>query len=422
MQIGERIRQIRIHKGLTQGELVSGICSIAYLSRIENGQVKPSSSFLKKVSQKLDVDCAFLIEGQNEGVESNILKICEKYKQDESISETELSSLELYVRDTDSMPLLLKVYGVLIYYHARNYKLIYVASLVDQASQVIPDQIETQDMEDYIYYLMAKGLYFFNKEDYVTAFEIYKKIENMLGPEETVQHAHIYYNISQLRMSLDKDQSISRMYAKKAYKLYGKFNKEQEKIHVLISLAMQYNRGKLPEQAMKSLKQAENEAKTNYNPLNVCLIAYNYGKIYQGLKDYANAIPYYEKSLELSEYLPRTADKVYILRNLIEIHMERKDWHTVNKLIDDAFDILSICDIPYAHVQLYGFKAQISKLRGNDDSFERNMEKAIEIGLEKKQYSLVRELALELGNHLYDSRAYKRSAKYFKIAAENVLD
>ncbi|PEI81935.1 transcriptional regulator, partial [Bacillus pseudomycoides] len=50
------------------------------------------------------------------------------------------------------------------------------------------------------------------------------------------------------------------------------------------------------------------------------------------------------------------------------------------------------------------------------------MEKAIEIGLEKKQYSLVRELALELENHLYDSRAYKRSAKYFKIAAENVLN
>ncbi|EOQ07174.1 hypothetical protein KOY_03398 [Bacillus cereus VDM021] len=422
MQVGERIRQIRIHKGLTQGELVSGICSIAYLSRIENGQIKPSSSFLKKVSQKLDVDCAFLIEGQNEGVESNILKICEKYKQDESISETELSSLELYVRDTDSMPLLLKVYGVLIYYHARNYKLIYVASLVDQASQVIPDQIETQDMEDYIYYLMAKGLYFFNKEDYVTAFEIYKKIENMLGPEETVQHAHIYYNISQLRMSLDKDQSISRMYAKKAYKLYGKFNKEQEKIHVLISLAMQYNRGKLPEQAMKSLKQAENEAKTNYNPLNVCLIAYNYGKIYQGLKDYANAIPYYEKSLELSEYLPRTADKVYILRNLIEIHMERKDWHTVNKLIDDAFDILSICDVPYAHVQLYGFKAQISKLRGNYDSFEKNMGKAIEMGLEKRQYPLVREFALELGKYFYNNRAYKQSAKYFEMAAENTIN
>ncbi|MEH6979551.1 helix-turn-helix domain-containing protein, partial [Bacillus pseudomycoides] len=241
MQIGERIRQIRIHKGLTQGELVSGICSIAYLSRIENGQVKPSSSFLKKVSQKLDVDCAFLIEGQNEGVESNILKICEKYKQDESISETELSSLELYVRDTDSMPLLLKAYGVLIYYHARNNNLSYVARLVDQASQVIPNSVATQDMDDYTYYLMARGLYFSNKQDYVVAYEIYKKLESMLGPKEIKQHAHIYYNLSLTSQSLFKDISISRLYAKKAYKLYKKFNDEQQKIYVLIIFAMQYN-------------------------------------------------------------------------------------------------------------------------------------------------------------------------------------
>ncbi|WP_001165453.1 helix-turn-helix domain-containing protein, partial [Bacillus cereus] len=127
MQIGENIRQIRIHKGMTQGELVSGICSIAYLSRIETGQIKPSSSFLQKVSLKLNVDWDFLIEGKNEGIESSILKICETYKQDESISETELSSLELYVRDTDSIPLLLKIYGVLIYYHTRNNNLSYAA-------------------------------------------------------------------------------------------------------------------------------------------------------------------------------------------------------------------------------------------------------------------------------------------------------
>ncbi|MCI0765001.1 helix-turn-helix transcriptional regulator [Bacillus sp. TL12] len=422
MQIGERVRQIRIHKGLTQGELVSGICSIAYLSKIENGQVKPSTPFLKKVSQKLNIDWDFLIEGKNEGIESSILKICEKYKQDKSISETELSSLELYVRDTDSIPLLLKIYGVLIYYHTRNNNISYAAPLVDQASHVIPNQVEAQDTEDYIYYLMARGGYFYSKGDYITAYEIYKKIESMLGPEETEQHAHIYYNISQIRMHLYKDQSISRMYAKKAYKLYGKFNKEQEKIHVLINLAMQYNRDKLPEQAMESLKQAENEAKTNNNPLDVCLIAYNYGKIYQGLQDYANAITYYGKSLELSDHLTRTAGKVYILRNLIEIHMERKDWQTVNKLIDDAFDILAICDVPDAHVQLYGFKAQISKLRGNDDSFEKNMGKAIEMGLEKRQYSLVREFALELGKYFYNNRAYKQSAKYFEIATENALN
>ncbi|MEC5267402.1 helix-turn-helix transcriptional regulator, partial [Bacillus mycoides] len=52
MEIGERIRQVRMHKGLTQGELVSEICSVTYLSRIESGKIKPSSSFLKQVSKK----------------------------------------------------------------------------------------------------------------------------------------------------------------------------------------------------------------------------------------------------------------------------------------------------------------------------------------------------------------------------------
>ncbi|PEY28781.1 hypothetical protein CN354_27755 [Bacillus cereus] len=34
MQIRERIRQIRMHKGITHGELVSALCAVAYLSRI----------------------------------------------------------------------------------------------------------------------------------------------------------------------------------------------------------------------------------------------------------------------------------------------------------------------------------------------------------------------------------------------------
>ncbi|MDQ7237343.1 helix-turn-helix transcriptional regulator, partial [Bacillus pacificus] len=120
MEIGERIRHVRMHKGLTQGELVSGICSITYLSRIESGKIKPSSSFIKKVSKKLDVDSDYLINGNYEEIKITIFKVCNKYKKDKSITEADLSLLEFYVREVDSIPLLLKVYGVLIYYHARH--------------------------------------------------------------------------------------------------------------------------------------------------------------------------------------------------------------------------------------------------------------------------------------------------------------
>lgn len=422
MNIGERIRQIRIHKEFTQGELVSGICSITYLSRIENGQIKPSASFLEKAAKKLEVDYNFLVDADYEDIEPKLLEICNKYKNDNIISEKDLSSLELYVRDIDSILLLLKAYGVLMYYHSRNNNLLHVEPIVNQASQVIPNQIDSEYTEDYIYYLMARGHYFYNKQDYMAAHEIYVKAESLLGLEETIQHARIYYNLCHVNKELYKDKSISRLYARKAYKIFLRFNIETSVIDTLLMLALLYQLDELYDKALECLQQAELGVKNNNNSMYPPIISYNYGKIYHGLKDYTNAIKYYEESLQLSEFLHQKSQKIYTLRSLIEVHIEFKDWKTVNKFMDEAFNFLSISDVPDAHVQLYGFKGKISKLRGDYYGYEKSMQKAIEMGLEKKQYPLVSELAHELGNYFFDNRAYKMSAKYLKISIENATN
>ncbi len=49
-------------------------------------------------------------------------------------------------------------------------------------------------------------------------------------------------------------------------------------------------------------------------------------KIYQGLKDYTNAIKYYEKTLELSEFYHRKIKKYMRYRNMLEVYIELKDW------------------------------------------------------------------------------------------------
>ncbi|MGR3778735.1 helix-turn-helix domain-containing protein [Bacillus paramycoides] len=422
MEIGERIRQVRMHKGLTQGELVSGICSIAYLSRIESGKIKPSSSFIKKVSKKLGIDCDFLIDGNHEEIKLTILEICDKYKKDKSITEAELSSLELYVREVDSIPLLLKVYGVLIYYYARNKNLLFVKPFVDQASQMIPSQVEMQDTEDYIYYLKARGYYFYNKQDYIAAHDIYVQAESLLGVEETEQHAHIYYNLCLVYKELYKDKSISRLYAMKAYNIYRRNGMEKNVINTLLMLAVLYIIDELYEKALETLQQVENSVATNGDSMYLPIISYDYGKIYQGLKDYTNAIKYYEETLELSNLLSQEHQKVYAIRNMIEVYIELKDWKNVNKVMNEAFHFLSIYDVPIAHVQLYGLKAKIFKIRGDYYEYEKNMQKAIEVGVEKKQHRLVAELSFELGNFYNENRSYKLSAKYFKISAENKMD
>lgn len=129
--------------------------------------------------------------------------------------------LELYVREVDSIPLLLKVYGVLIYYHARQK---YVICEVAYSSSFANDTKSGWNARSWRLYLLFKSsrFIFYNKQDYSAAHDIYVQAESLLGAEETEQHGHIYYNLCHVYKELYKDKSISRLYALKAYNIYRK--------------------------------------------------------------------------------------------------------------------------------------------------------------------------------------------------------
>lgn len=67
MDIGEKIREERIKKGLKQRQLANkaGI-SNTYLSDIEVGRTTPSIKTLMKIAQALDVDCTVFLKSDNE--------------------------------------------------------------------------------------------------------------------------------------------------------------------------------------------------------------------------------------------------------------------------------------------------------------------------------------------------------------------
>lgn len=59
--IGDRIKILRTFNNMTQDELVNGIASVAYLSKVENGRSKPSEQFLSKIANKLKIETELLL-------------------------------------------------------------------------------------------------------------------------------------------------------------------------------------------------------------------------------------------------------------------------------------------------------------------------------------------------------------------------
>src|SRR2546422_2688086 len=61
--VGQRIRRLRLERGLSQRELSAPGVTYAYISRIENGGRKPSLKAMRHLAQRLGVDLEYLETG-----------------------------------------------------------------------------------------------------------------------------------------------------------------------------------------------------------------------------------------------------------------------------------------------------------------------------------------------------------------------
>ncbi|MGH3050277.1 MAG: helix-turn-helix domain-containing protein, partial [Gaiellaceae bacterium] len=63
--IGQRLRRLRLDRGLSQRELAAPGVSYAYISRIEAGTRQPSVKALRRLAAKLGVTAAYLETGSH---------------------------------------------------------------------------------------------------------------------------------------------------------------------------------------------------------------------------------------------------------------------------------------------------------------------------------------------------------------------
>jgi len=68
--IGQRLKRLRLERGLSQRELAAPGVSYAYISRIEAGTRQPSVKALRKLAVKLGVSADYLESGSELDPES----------------------------------------------------------------------------------------------------------------------------------------------------------------------------------------------------------------------------------------------------------------------------------------------------------------------------------------------------------------
>lgn len=173
--IGARIKSARQNRKLSQEDLAEGVCSRQTISLLENGQHLPSTEFLKKISDKLEIPFHEMLGVEIQEFEAKIqLDILKIYVETEDYASASSLIEQLELRED------------LLEYQRRELMLFHAECLmrtkrVDQAIQMLTDmklrlelEHEPNDHLSAILYNKLGSAYYLNS-DIVKAYSTYQQ-------------------------------------------------------------------------------------------------------------------------------------------------------------------------------------------------------------------------------------------------------
>ncbi|WP_139492070.1 helix-turn-helix transcriptional regulator [Brevibacillus dissolubilis] len=419
MEIGERIRQLRIHKKMKQIELVDGISSITYLSRIENNQIKPSMKFLQQIAERLGVEIDYLLNMESSDYRDKIKDIVTEYRITQTINDEDLMFLKLHSLEMHTTEVYLKIYATLIRYFVDRSDLKEAREMYDLSNRFVPEIREKDLHEDFFFYYMSCGHLFYHAQDYIHANKYFTWAESVSDVASELELGKMFYNISITKQKIAEDKTICLYYSQKAYEIFKARNDRNRLIQVLITRGIQYHVVNKFEQSLESLRSALEmvESEPQKYARQIMYIEYNFGRVYQCMSDYPTAIEHLKKAISLNEeHGHAETENFHSYKRLMEIYIELKDWINVDNYLDKATGVAQEYELTFDYIELYALKATIYKLRFDEVKYEKEMQKVIDYCVQNNQLSQIKKLANDLGLHYYEKRAYKKAADYFAMA------
>ncbi|WP_078392766.1 helix-turn-helix domain-containing protein [Shouchella patagoniensis] len=421
MELGDKIRQLRLYHNISQSMLAEGICSVAYLSKVENGKTKPTEHLVEKLSERLEVTIDVLKDDLSEKYKRQMERLIDKYDKDpyHIFLESEIRILRLYFLELLPLERTLRVFNILLHYFVRTQDITKSDEIFTRGNNLIPMEQKnfTQNVNDVFFLFKTVGNYFYIKEDFELADYYFIKAKDY-GNENQIEMAKIYYNISITKQRIVSDMNVCLLYAKHALDIFDSEEKHLQAINVLISKSIQYNIQKNFDKAFACLNEAQDRLTLFPNLENKStkiMIFYHLGKIHQEKEEFDMALKQYNQALDNTN--KQSNEAVYIFNSLLDIYIQKKEWDRIDYYLTEAINLATQKKLQYQLVELLQKKANVFKLRGDEDGYEREMKNALTKAIEQKLSKLVKEISNELADYYYELRYYKKSSNYYRIAS-----
>ncbi len=392
---------------------MEGINSVAYLSRVERGEQKPSKQFLEKIAQKFNVSVEFLTKEQVDK-EQRINEIYHVYFQERTITKENKIFLHLEMSKTHDTKTLLKIYAVLIEHFSLNGNLKEGKHILQLSKEIIPKQYLEEWRLEFFRYYKACGTCYYNM-DIIDKADFYFSLAcSIVSNEQNLEVMDVYYQLSISKQRIAEDDNACLFYSNKAYQVLKSMDNPPKKslVIVLNTLGVHYRLVGECDKALQCLDEALTirSSMDSHEGLENMLLT-NKARVYQQVKLYEQAIVLFKKQIELEDY-PTT---LYAMRGLIEIYREQRVFDLTRNLLEKAIRISKEHSQNSLFIEFQSIKIGLYLLVGDFDLYNAKMTRLIEVADKLDQRLWVIKLSQQLAKQCSKNGRYQKANVYYEM-------
>ncbi|HAQ07486.1 MAG TPA: transcriptional regulator [Bacillus bacterium] len=328
MQFGPLIKFYRTQQGLTQKELANGICSVPHLSKIESNSKEANQETMGLLLERLGVNISSISQNE-EQIKQLVAELNEKidyYLNDEADQVMEK------LRDYEGIiPFTTNLHT----YELTKYRYLIFKEKLPEARM----QYELLNKQKNIFSQPQTSLFRYLYAVWLLKKGFYKKADELLdtiGKDSKIEisDGELLYHRAIAKTTLE-EPGYAIYYGKLALQEFTEDHNFKRILHVLMLLGINYTHSKIYEEALDCFKHLIRNAELLKENQLLPEIYHNMGYLQKRLKNYQEAISFFEKSISLQSN--NTAHNLITLYSIGEIHFELKNTEKAKEAFQEVF-------------------------------------------------------------------------------------
>ncbi|MBM7662285.1 tetratricopeptide (TPR) repeat protein [Bacillus mesophilus] len=414
---GSFIKFYRTKKGITQESLSQGICSITYLSKIENGKITPNQETVKFLLERLDlntVEYAKLLDNMHtvEELITKIYVLIEGKKNEEvrKIFNDINQQLELIMNN----PTLFQKYLLV----KLRYHLIF--NELNKAQKAVDDIESMKDMLTPLlkqHYYHFKGLLKCRQNLYNEGLFLLKEAESIMMNNNR-NDCNLLYHIG-LTYSHLKISNVAIHYCQKALPIFIENMNFNKIIDCKSIIGLNYTRNMNYEEAEKEFLTIVRISMDTNDQVNRAIAYHNLGYCYSMRENHNKAMEYYTLSLELKDSKSQSyfTTLLYIVKHLYR----NGKLDECNRYLERALRNMRIKDFSGVEIDFVTLWYEVNLERKNNiQEYIIHLEKtAVPYYISKQNFQELSKAYRRLGEYYYNDRKYKLACNYYERAIKS---